>query len=244
MAKWEKESGTLQFTKAGYQVVVREFRARFNARQAKLLEVAKAAYEVLSKVKPADRQKRFEDFNPVVSAFARDSRFHVGSIRIELDLNEYEAIRAELFRGKNGKATSMFNCELGSLTKPRAVAFPTLKNTERSFVIMVRSDDAFIKMDETNHTLRWCVPEGNRSVDRTHGTEAYSRYFGYLNNGYVWKKGEGGTFTMHEEDLSDDEDSSGTLSHTSAYYGPEGKQVKDREDKAFSAMLRASSRRR
>lgn len=240
MSKWEKESGTLKFTKAGYQVVVREFRALFNARQAKLLDVAKAVYEVLAKVKPADRKKRFEDFNPVVSSYARDSRFHVGSIRIELDFNEYKAIRAELFRGKNGKTSFGFNCELGSLTKPRAVAFPTLKNTERSFVIMVR-DDAFIKMDETSHTLRWCVPQGNRSVDRAHDTEAYSRYFWYLNNDYAWKKGEGGCFTMHEEDLSDDEDSSGTVSSTSAYFGPVGKKVQD--DEHAQMMRRFKGRR-
>lgn len=243
MAKWEKESGTLQFTKAGYQVVVREFRALFNARQAKLLDVAKAAYEVLAKVKPAERQKRFEDFNPVVSSYARDSRFHVGSIRIELDFNEYEAIRAELFRGKNGKNSFGFNCELGSLTKPRAVAFPTLKNTERSFVIMVRNDDAFIKMDESAHTLRWYVEQGNRSVDRTHSTEAYSRYFRYLNNDYAWKKGEGGCFTMHEEDLSDDEDSSGVVSSTSAYFGPVGKKVQDDECSHMIRMARGARRR-
>lgn len=243
MAKWEKESGTLQFTKAGYQVVVREFRARFNARQAKLLEVAKAAYDVLAKVKPADQRKRFEDFNPVVSSFARDSRFHVGSIRIELDFNEYQAIRAELFRGKSGKTSFGFNCELGSLTKPRAVAFPTLKNTERSFVIMVQDEDSFIKMDEKAHTLRWYVEQGNRSVSSAHNTEAYGRYFGYLNNDYAWKKGEGGYFTMHEEDLSDDEDSSGTVSSTSAYFGPVGKKVQDDAYTHMISMARGARRR-
>lgn len=227
MSRWQKESGTLQLTKAGYNVVMRELRSRFNARQKQLLALANAAYIQLGALKPAQRMDAYATLIKRDSAWSRVARFSAYGQSAVIDYSEFMAIKAELFRGKNG-----------ALTKPRALAFATLKNTERSFVITLE-DEACLTLDEAACTLRWYVAQNNRSVDRVGETEAYSRYFSFLNSEYSWKKGEGGTFTLHEEDLSDDEDSSGCVSSTSAYYGPLGKAEKAKEDRFLDMRLRA-----
>lgn len=216
MSRWQEESGTLKFTKTGYQILMRELRTRFNARQAELLEIAKAAHECLAPLDPAQRNEM------------SDLLFSRGELSSKVDRVEGEIIKAELFRGKNG-----------ALTQPRASAFLKLKNTQREFSIEVGSEGASLTLNDSELTLRWSVDEGNRSVDRTENSLGYARYIDYLENQYPWKKGEGGCFTVQEEDLSDDEDSSGTISYVSSYFGSVGVQMKKDDDQLFDLYLTA-----
>lgn len=216
MSLAQSEYGVLTLKKAGFSSVVAQLRAVYNARQDKLWAVALQLYTQLSAIKPAQRQAAL----PVLCGITSPYHTYAGEVTIKgraVALHSaYFTLRDELFRGKNG-----------ALTKPRQLAFSRLKQTDRTLNIAV-TDAVQIKANDATLTITWSVGSGNRSVDCAHNTELVQAYMAVL-QGYDWKRGEGGCFTVVEENLAEGEGCPRDITYTSRTFGKQHAMVRHAE---------------
>ena len=219
MSTFEKQWGTLHFSKSGYPAFVRLVRKEYNSYIAELRDNALKAHAKLAKLKPRERKGAFDSMVSRNTLYLNPPREShnclVYSNGFESSTADLDKLRDEMFRGKNG-----------ALTKPRMGSFPTLTNKQTEFSIDC-DDGTFIleQCSDGSGSLHWLVLWDNHAVRDAQNTGTYSAVAAALSN-HKWRRNEGGEWYYENEHSREAAEENGTESTSvSSRFGPLGEQM-------------------
>lgn len=112
----------------------------------------------------------------------------------------------EIFRNKNK-----------TLLKPRRIAYPHIKNTEKSFGVTFEDDQVEIFINADSLSAIWNIETNNHNVDH-YGDEFYGRLLFSVINSHKWGRNETGTLITKVENFDDSYDAD-RYNYDYVYYG-------------------------
>jgi hypothetical protein len=215
MSHNEGQSGTLNFTQAGYKHVMREMRNRFNHHINEIYDHTLLVHALLTAMTGAKiSQRRKTMFIDMLKVERTGSSITVDKKSMPVDYSMQCFIEGEMFRG-----TSQ------GLTKPRRSAFPKLTNKQSTFKI--DCGDGSLTFCEDRLSVSWYTEYDTNAVENARDSFMSREFIDFLKD-YKWKRAEGGIFQYWDD---------GPMS-ISDYFGPSGEAHRQLEIKKWDKYIK------
>lgn len=202
----QRENGSFNFKKAGFNKVMRSVRELFQEFDQFQFECATAIYEFLKANKVKKNKEDSLKFLLDGSYFSNnDCLDDAGSsiLKRMREMSFYPSFSFSLSHDiVHGALDEIFRNDNNTRLKPRRIAFPKLTNKDRTFS-RTFNDLITISSVEDDNCIYWSVRSGNRSVDNSLDNPVTSKFFKIIEQ-YDWKYGERGSTTCVSESFDDD----------------------------------------
>ena len=232
MSNYNKEQGSIQFTKSGFAKVRTAYRRIHNDAVNELYQHAVAAYKHVKAIPAKNLPK--DDYSKNNCATTKRRRAAMKYLENLTKRSVYsgvfgrEAFQANILgRTELSYIDACWFYPTGKLANtfmmPKKKDFPTLTNKQASFDVETKDCcELNLSFHDETHSISWAIDENNRAVESCHSFLLFKKLFSFLNNDYKWGREEGGT--AYEE---------GEYGNETHYFGTSGKKQQERDHNAM-----------
>lgn len=198
MSKYEKENGTLSFSKTGFSKLSSNIRKAFNEYQMAVYNEALKFHALAQKPADSDALRVFLENKYTVKTYSG----HKDTCPVAL-FDLYEFIMTEVYRStEHSPADETFGIctPLAKAYKPRKSMVPSIKSNVKQFTIEIPFTEAQLSVapSATGGSIEWYVSHGNKSVTKAHQNPLAMSLFKQI-NAHDWKRTEGGVINYSNE---------------------------------------------
>nr|CAH7228175.1 conserved hypothetical protein [Vibrio chagasii] len=198
MSKYEKENGTLIFSKTGFSKLSSNIRKAFNEYQMAVYNEAVKFHALSHKPADSDALRVFLENKYTVKTYSG----HKDTCPVAL-FDLYEFIMTEVYRStEHSPADETFGIctQLVKAYKPRKSMVPSIKSNVKQFTIEIPFTEAQLSVtpSSTGGSIEWDVTHGNKSVTKAHQNPLAISIFNQI-NAHEWKRKEGGVINYSNE---------------------------------------------